>query len=196
MSVPDGFDFVDVPGEQGNPVQTSTDLRCEFCGTGLIYAGRGAKPRFCDEHKTAKLRGEGESRPVGRPSGKGAQVVRAVDTLTFGYRAVGTAVGYVDKSTSLVIVDAAPTLAASYTRLLETNDRFLKLFAEAEDKLAWLPILIAHGSLAMAIVAARAQPTPGPSPTRDVADESFAAANPYDQNVYNFPPPRVADDVV
>ena len=37
---------------------------CETCGAGLVYSGRGRKPRFCDAHKPAP------SRTVKRPAGR------------------------------------------------------------------------------------------------------------------------------
>lgn len=153
MSLPDGFGFVDVPGEQGNPVPLSTDLECAYCGTGLIYAGVGTKPKYCDEHKTAKSRKEPEApKPVGRPSGKALRVTNAIESLEFVYKAAGIGVGYLDPSASAIVVDAAPSLAGSYRRMLETNEKFLKLFESADEKMAWLPIVIAHGQIVMAIM--------------------------------------------
>ena len=191
VSQPAGYDFVDSPGEQGNPVLTSTDLNCEYCGTGLIYAGRGTKPRFCDEHKKAKDRGEGEaSKPVGRPTGKGASVARAVDTLSFVYKIAGTGLGYVDPAASAVVTANSDKLAQSYTRLLETNAKFLKLFETAEDKMAWMPIVIMHSQIVMAIVAAHN----GASLPKTSSDDFTSPSAEYtgSNNVYNFPSP---DDV-
>ena len=157
MSIPAGFEFVDAPGEQGNPVQTSQDLNCEYCGTGLIYGGVGRKPRFCEEHKRPQDRGEKEpSKPIGRPSGKGLRVTSAIESLEFVYKVAGTGLNYVDPVASKVVTDNATKLAESYRRMLETNDKFLKLFETADEKMAWLPIVITHGQIAMAIVASRA----------------------------------------
>ncbi|HEY6018781.1 MAG TPA: hypothetical protein VIY48_02495 [Candidatus Paceibacterota bacterium] len=33
------------------PPETGSDLRCQVCGTELVYGGRGRKPTRCDEHK-------------------------------------------------------------------------------------------------------------------------------------------------
>lgn len=35
------------------PPAVSDDPVCQVCGAGLTYSGRGRKPKFCDEHKTA-----------------------------------------------------------------------------------------------------------------------------------------------
>lgn len=42
-SVPDASGYDTPP--------SSPDLTCEVCGKPLDYAGRGRKPRFCDEHR-------------------------------------------------------------------------------------------------------------------------------------------------
>ena len=186
--VPDGFEFVDAPGEQGNPVPQTADLSCEFCGTGLIYAGRGAKPRFCDDHKRPQDRGEKpDAKPVGRPSGKGLRVANAIDSLTFVYNVAGTGLGYVDPVASKVVTQNASKLAESYRRMLETNDKFLKLFETADEKMAWLPIVITHGQIAMAIIATRNVPVPTTQPPAD-------GPRLYDVNGINFP--GGLDDVV
>lgn len=42
----------------------SSDLTCETCGTPLVYAGRGRRPRFCDEHRrTSQPRTPGARSP-------------------------------------------------------------------------------------------------------------------------------------
>lgn len=44
------------PNLTGSPdAQPEMDsLACQVCGKGLTYAGRGRKPKFCDEHKSNK----------------------------------------------------------------------------------------------------------------------------------------------
>lgn len=44
------------PDHTGSPdAQPETDsLACQVCGKGLTYAGRGRKPKFCDEHRGNK----------------------------------------------------------------------------------------------------------------------------------------------
>ena len=184
--LPDGYGFVDSPGEQGNPVPLTTDLECVYCGTGIMYAGTGSKPKYCEEHKTAKSRKEPETpRPVGRPSGRALKVNNAIESLEFVYKIVGTGIGYVDPVASATVTEAAPKLAGSYRRMLETNDKFLKLFESADEKMAWLPIVITHGQLIMAIVASKNGISVSPEQTTE------PLRDPYFSNVYDFKAPPV-----
>lgn len=48
----------DLPPDEG--IGIGSALACETCGKPLTYAGRGRKPRFCDEHKKG-AKGSGKS---------------------------------------------------------------------------------------------------------------------------------------
>lgn len=85
-----GDDDFNGTNENGNQTQTSTDLACEVCGTPLVYAGTGRKPKRCDEHKrSGKASSAGPS--VSRSgAGRGsASVEQAVSTLGNLYDGVG-----------------------------------------------------------------------------------------------------------
>lgn len=68
--------------------KSSDDLACEVCGTPLVYAGRGRKPRFCDEHKpgTSRPRASGPARGSG-----GSQVEQAVQVMAGLYEGLNLA---------------------------------------------------------------------------------------------------------
>ena len=54
-------EYVDVPPPDGfppdEPPPASDDPSCLECGKPLIYAGRGRKPKWCDEHKPKRTSG-------------------------------------------------------------------------------------------------------------------------------------------
>lgn len=148
MSEPDGFEFVDAVPEAGNPAP-SHDLTCVVCGAPLEYSGHGRKPKYCDEHRPTR----GSTARTGRASS--TTVERAVNELTVLYGLIGQGVKFADNTIGERIFDSRDKLGESYRMLLETNKRFLKLFGQLESSAAWLPILIAHGELAMGIYAAK-----------------------------------------
>lgn len=154
--------FVDTPPDKGNPTVTS-DLTCEVCGTGLVYSGRGRKPRFCEEHKRGSSSG---SKSPGRRSG--ATVERAIIELGALYGFAGQGIKFIDRDAGELVYQQRDKLAESYRMLLETNSRFRKLFADLEGKAAWLPIIAVHGDLIANIMIMRAirkaQPEPEPEP--------------------------------
>lgn len=150
MTAPEDADFifVDEVPETGNPVAVG-GLECETCGKPLTYGGRGRKPRFCDEHKR-----NATARTGGR--GKSAVVDRAIVELRVLYGVAGKGLSYWDRGAGELVIDNSDKLAESYRLLLETNDKFRKLFADIENKAAWLPILMVHGDLIAAIMIRRA----------------------------------------
>lgn len=54
-AAPDPGELVGFP-ELEDELEGPDELRCEHCGTELVYAGRGPKPRFCQEHKDRRNR--------------------------------------------------------------------------------------------------------------------------------------------
>lgn len=142
------YEFVDAVPEAGNPVK-GTDLTCEVCGTPLIYAGSGRKPKFCDEHKRAT------GSKTARRSSNAAVVDRAVSELTLLYGLAGGALKFVEPITGDAIYNNREKLGDSWRLLLETDARFRKLFADVESKAAWLPIIAVHGDLIASIMLSR-----------------------------------------
>lgn len=147
MSESDGFEFVDAVPEAGNPVPAH-DLTCVVCGAPLDYSGHGRKPKYCDEHRPTR----GASARTGKSS---VLVDRAVNELTVAYGLIGQGAKFLDPVIGEMLFDSRGSLGESYRMLLETNKRFLKLFGQLESSAAWLPIIMAHGQLAMAIYTAK-----------------------------------------
>jgi hypothetical protein len=138
------FTFVDDVPEEGNPISPSPDLTCRVCGTGLIYSGRGARPKYCDEHK----RRSGVAREGSRTARGGTVVVsRAITELTMMYSLAGAGVRFLDPIAGGLIGDNSEKLAESWRLLLETNAKIRKLFLEVEGGAAWLPIVVVHADL-------------------------------------------------
>lgn len=81
-------------GPQDAAPETEDVLSCEVCGKTLTYAGRGRKPKFCDEHKkgSAKPSGGAKTRVTGNEK-LAEQAVNAlvqINNLTgFGARLIG-----------------------------------------------------------------------------------------------------------
>lgn len=55
ITLPDSFDFGSDSAARDSLPEI---LVCEFCGLQLEYSGRGKKPKYCADHKTAASRGE------------------------------------------------------------------------------------------------------------------------------------------
>lgn len=150
------FIFVDDVPESGNPVSKDVppDFACEECGAPLTYAGRGRKPRFCDEHKPGRSSSSGK--PRGSSTGNLALIERAVNELEAIYGISAQAIKFVDERSGKIVYDDRRKLAESWRALLETNKKFRNAFVELEQKTAWLPVIMAHGDVAAAIFFSRA----------------------------------------
>jgi hypothetical protein len=140
------FEFVDSIPDAGNPISPGPDLACVVCGTGLVYSGRGARPKYCDEHRKRDNRRDG---PSGSRIARGGSAVvsRAITELTMVYSLTGAGVRFVDPIAGGLITDNSEKLAESWRLLLETNAKVRKLFLEIEGSAAWLPIVVVHADL-------------------------------------------------
>lgn len=150
------FIFVDDVPESGNPVAKDIppDFACEECGTPLTYAGRGRKPKYCDEHKPGRTGSATKSR--GSSTGNLALIERAINELEAIYGISAQAIKFVDDRSGKIVYEDRRKLAESWRALLETNKKFRNAFAELEQKTAWLPVIMAHGDVAAAIFFSRA----------------------------------------
>lgn len=142
----ESFTFVDDVPESGNPVPDDLPS-CVVCGAPVEYSGRGRKPKYCSEHKPSR----GQSAVSGKSS---VLVTRAIDELTVLYGVLGQGIKFRQPLAGELIFENRDKLAESYRMMLETNARFRKLFQKIESSAAILPIIAAHGQLAMTIYAA------------------------------------------
>lgn len=143
----ESFTFADDIPESGNPVPDNMPS-CVVCAAPLEYTGRGRKPKYCAEHKPSR----GQSAVSGKSS---AIVNRAIDELTVLYGVLGQGIKFRQPLAGELIFQQRDKLAESYRMMLETNSRFRRLFQKIETSAAILPIIAAHGQLAMAIYTAQ-----------------------------------------
>lgn len=109
------FKDAEIPGDEDTTeAVTDSGLYCETCGKPLTYAGRGRKPRYCDEHRKGARTSTSTRAP--RSSGSVDQAVGTLDniyaTLTAGFMMFG-------------LTDAASSLAGSREYLAAQNRMFL-----------------------------------------------------------------------
>lgn len=156
--LPDGVDsltFIDDVPEVGNPVGAGI-YQCEECGREISTpSGRKPKVMLCEEHrKTSGRQGSRQTRTS--PASTQALIDRAVTQLESGYRLVAAGAKFADAEAAGVIGDSADKLAESWRMMLETNKKFRDMFAKMEKTSAWLPVIVAHGDVASAIIMSRA----------------------------------------
>jgi hypothetical protein len=137
------FEFVDEVPDRGNP-KPRAELTCVTCGTALTYSGRGAKPKYCDQHRKYDPRRQGAGMSAGRSN---AIAGRAITELTMMYSLAGAGLRFVDPIAGGLVTDNAEKLAESWRLLIETNAKVRKLFLEIEGGAAWLPVVIVHADL-------------------------------------------------
>lgn len=146
---PESVTFLDDVPESGNPRPTSSDLRCLTCNIPLTYGGRGRKPKYCDDHKQTTHNAGGGG---GRTPNK-ALVDRAVSQLELAYQLSGSGLVFIAPVSGQVIARESTKLAESWRPMLESNKKLRDFFIKVEKTAAWLPLIMAHGDVALAIVA-------------------------------------------
>lgn len=119
------IDFVEIP-----LVNTDDELVCQVCGIPLVYAGRGRKPKFCDEHRTSSARTSGGK--ARQSSGKASAANRIVqEGIADNVRLVGTGVGMAMPTTGYVLVEDSDVFAQAIVRLCANNPRAMKALSKA-----------------------------------------------------------------
>jgi hypothetical protein len=170
-----------------DPVTPKGDLLCAVCDTPLSWSGKGFRPKYCPEHKASRSHrpaAESKAAPGPKASRNNAAVNRAVESLELLYGMTGTALRVtVAPALGGQVVDERVKLAESYRMLLETNARVRAWFAEVEGKAAWLPILVAHGDLAVNVLMASKV-----AKMAQAQAEQAAGSWPTDTDGYGVPP--------
>lgn len=91
MAIPDIPVFSDTHIPQDEKPASSYEYACETCGTELSYGGRGRKPKFCEDHKPNRAKGDGTHRSR-TSTGKNAQLAAQATAVLLqinGYVAMG-----------------------------------------------------------------------------------------------------------
>ena len=108
----------DEPAQDWLPKAETTDLACELCGTPIVYAGRGRKPRFCVDHKPAA------STPRAGGPRASSDVNAAMSTLSACYDAVAMGLMLVSPTAAQVWASQVESLQEK-NRVILTADRDL-----------------------------------------------------------------------
>lgn len=156
------LDVDDVAPEDRDVVKPKADPTCQECGEPLPWKGTGFRPKYCALHKPLRgPKGDKESksedtrRKPGRPANSVA-VDRAISSLEMLYGTVGTGLRLsIAPNVGSALVGHREELAESYRMLLETNKAVRDWFSKAEEKAAWLPILVVHGDLIAQVLMAK-----------------------------------------
>lgn len=146
----DGFEFTPPAGT--NDVIPDIDLSCVTCGVELFYAGRGRKPKYCDNCKPKQ-----STRTAGNTS---RGMVRIEQALTANIAAIGAMIQFVERFDGTVVTLHAPHLSAALCTVAEHDNTFRKRLEKMLEGTAWaqvitavagmaVPILIHHGFIAV-----------------------------------------------
>lgn len=107
----------------------SDDLACEICGTPLVYAGRGRKPKRCDEHKRDRSGTDSTGSSGGTRGGAGrgsASVEQAVATLGNLYDAVGLGFLLTSPQAASVWTGNVPELQTRNRQILQGDPELVR----------------------------------------------------------------------
>lgn len=130
--IPDNIDGIDIG--------PSSDLTCEVCGTPLTYAGRGRKPKFCDEHKKS---GSSSSSGTNTRS-RNNYVDAACASLSAGYGALLLPLMMISPNAAAELRDQIPALETRNRLFLEMDPALAKKIAQSAGKTGGLALVLSH----------------------------------------------------
>lgn len=158
------FSTVDMPDEPSSPdepavtepdvtVESNDDRpdRCQVCGNGITYGGRGPRPKYCEDHKRgnagATPRGTGGTR-------RGAAWKEPLKNAVMGNIAgIGTLVYAFDQYDGQIIIAGSDRLASSLVDVAETNPKVRKGLEAFTTGGAWAGVAMAAAAIAIPILA-------------------------------------------
>lgn len=123
FDMPTGED-VDIPVDSATdfPSATSSDLTCIVCDTPLSYAGRGAKPKYCSDHKKQAA----SKTSTGKSSG---QVEAAMQVLSLVNDLLGLPIGVASPAANQLWKAQKPSLEARVRPVLQADPALAKRIA-------------------------------------------------------------------
>lgn len=141
--------------------EAGNDLACIVCGTALTYGGRGAKPKYCADHKPGR-KTAGPSIPRANKTEK----MRAELTASLGM--IGIAVMAIDQYDGLVILDRSSATVDALLTVAEHNPKVRKVLEQMLEVSVWaalgtaiagiaVPIAVHHNMLPLPAAAVEAQ---------------------------------------
>jgi hypothetical protein len=136
---------VSIPADDDAP-----DLACEVCGVPLVYAGRGRKPKYCEDHKPKSGPRLATGGSVPRASGKDARLRQDLTTMLGG---VGMALMLVETYDGLVIMDRTPATVDALMEVAAQNPKFRKTLEQMVTVSVWSQVSLAVAGIALPIAA-------------------------------------------
>lgn len=126
---------------------TEHEYSCIECGVEIFYAGRGRKPRFCDNHKKS-------ANPTSPTKTSGNKTNLIVANIEQFYIGIGVGLTFVNATANdgMVITQSANTLAESWRGLLDTNPKVRKYWERTLSAGGMGTVVLAHAMIAMPIL--------------------------------------------
>jgi len=150
------MDFVEEADETPETFESDTDV-CEYPGCTnpkAEYAGRGRRPRFCDEHKGAKAASKAStSKRVGAPTKEAKQAA----TVLSQYNGMIAALLMIPNpwlhlpATASAIAAADEGFEEQAARALSTDPKLCRLINKSGSTSGIVGLLMAYGMLGAAV---------------------------------------------
>jgi len=126
--------------------------RCEACGEGLVYSGRGRHPKLCPKGEGCRAN---VAPPVARAKGtrnKTGWQAPLEQALTSNLAGIGLVVYALDQYDGTVIMQGAPRLAQSLVGVAEQNPNVRKALESLVTAGAWSGVVMAAAGIAIPIL--------------------------------------------
>lgn len=117
-------------------------LACEVCGTPLVYAGRGRKPKRCEEHKTSST--SSSARTSSRGSVPDRELQQACDNLRQMYDELCAPLALVSPQAAGVWADRIDTLDKRNRVNLRNNRTLVKKINSTSERGGTLLFALSH----------------------------------------------------
>lgn len=184
------FDETDFPEEGRSPEEAayqavndinpdaSADVspyRCEDCGSGLVYAGRGRKPKRCRPGEGCRVNSIVQGVTRKRSSGRQGWQEPLRNALAGNFASIGMVVFALNRVDGQAILSGSPRLADSLIQVAEQEPKVRKALENMVTAGAWsgvamsvaaiaVPIMANHGYLPPGFIGAQPEPQPQPQP--------------------------------
>jgi hypothetical protein len=153
MTVPSGV--IDIPVFTDAKVPTDESataddtLRCLECGKPLVYAGRGRKPKYCEEHRKSSSKSAGPRKGAGNNATLAAQATDALCQVHGLVASLGYVTGF--PMTASAIAGAEDGFREQAYNALLTDPDLCKAILRAGTTSGRVALLIAYGMFAGAV---------------------------------------------
>lgn len=145
---------MDLPDSVDIPVINSDDLTCQTCGAGLLWGGRGRKPKYCPDCKPKRT----SSTPTGRRST--GDVEAAMAALSVLEEALTVPLKIFAPTAGGVWQDQLPGLRERNKPILETQPKLCKSIVKTSGNAGPVALLGSYMlALAPVLMLARAEMT-------------------------------------